>query len=180
MRRILLALAISVLFAGCAGQADSGFGNKDILQPCSIVAADDIERICGFGEVGSFPASGDGMSFCMYSSGEAGSYNDGSPLDFLTIIYVPSSKSIEEIKDQFVFENSTDEAAITEEGVGVGERSFVSVYKNKVTGRTYQTTLVVEDGDSSMIMTDLEEDGAARCRGRLKEIGILALERLRG
>jgi len=155
------------------------FQNLKASYPCSLVKADDIQKICGYENVTTTIVP-DALA-CIYSSPEIHNQSVGN--SFLRVIVLKpytEAGTYETIKQEFIFENATESSSVVDENF-IGERSFFVVYKSKTDGRVFSNKLVAFKGDAMIMVIASPRPGAKETcnnKEKMEEVASLAISRL--
>jgi len=147
--------------------------------PCSLVKADDIQKICGYENVTTTIVPD--VLACIYSSPEIRNQSVGN--SFLTVMMLKpyaQAGTYESIKQEFVFENATESSSVIDENF-IGEKSFFVVYKSKTDDRVFSNKLVAFKGDAMIVVWASPRPGANETcdnKEKMEEVASLAISRL--
>jgi len=181
MRMAVIALLALLLFFGCIGP-EAAFRYSDVSSPCSVVASGEVRAIYGFRAISETPVEKENeYSFCLYSGQTTGNESTRGTRNYIMMMYVPYANSNDTIRENFLFENSTTQAYITDENLGLGNESFIAISRDKETGRINYISLAVLEGPSMILVTDAGYPMSGvdiSNKGKLKELAEIALKRL--
>jgi len=180
-----------VLSMGCI--SNQAFTSTDIRNPCSIVSADEISSICGFGKLDAVPIYddlGDGFVYsrCVYMPANTTANVSGAKCDddvcftggsspfFFILQYIPHSDlTYAEYKEVF----STNQTSLVKEDIGIGEKSFIGKSTDE-DNKTVSIFAVAFKGSSRVWVTAEDANLSDKCFNdeKTEQITALAFSRL--
>ena len=172
--RVVLFFSFMLLLLTIGCLSNQAFTSADVRNPCSIVSADEISSICGFGKLDAVPIYDDMGDELVYS--RCVYYPTNSTSSIFILQYIPHSDlSYTEYKEVF----NTNQTFLVKEDIGIGEKSFAGKSTDEE-NKTISIFAVAFKGSSRVWVTAEDANLSDNCFNdeKTKQITALAFSRL--